>query len=324
MHPGWENLFAAAEASPARIVPYQRGELIPPNSGEIEERAMPDKSLTNGSPVRLIKVRALACAALALLAGCVQPRLGASGIPLRVMTYNIRSGNGALDGTAAEIRSLSPDIVALQEVDVHWDARSEFADQAMLLGEKLGMHVCFAPIYRIPSGTVGAPLREFGVALLSKYSLASCDNRVIARLSTQAANPVPAPMPGFLDAVVTIAGRSIHVYDTHLDYRADPSVRRRQVADMIGYLGDSGAPAILMGDLNAEPNAAELAPLLARMRDAWNVNSGAGLTYPAENPKKRIDYILVSGHFRARTASVPVTLASDHRPVVADLVFAER
>ncbi|MBA3646621.1 MAG: endonuclease/exonuclease/phosphatase family protein, partial [Gemmatimonadaceae bacterium] len=82
--------------------------------------------------------------------------------------------------------------------------------------------------------------------------------------------------------------------------------------------------AILMGDLNAEPTALELAPLFARLHDAWSVNGEPGLTYPAENPKKRIDYVLVSDQFRVRAASVPVTVASDHRPVVAELVFRSR
>ncbi len=257
----------------------------------------------------------------AVLAGCVRsPIVGREPI-VRVMTYNIRSGNGSLDGTAAAIRSLAVDIVALQEVDVHWDARSDFSDEATLLGEKLAMHVCFAPIYRIPSATPGAPMREFGVALLTKYPLDSCDNRVITRLSTQTQNPAPAPMPGFLDAVVEIAGRKVHVYDTHLDYRADPSVRRQQVSEMLAFLGDSKTPAILMGDLNAEPTALELAPLFARLHDASSVSGEPGLTYPADIPKKRIDYVLVSDHFRIRAASVPVTLASDHRPVVAELVL---
>jgi endonuclease/exonuclease/phosphatase family metal-dependent hydrolase len=240
------------------------------------------------------------------------------------MTYNIQSGHGSLDGTAAEIRSRSPDIVALQEVDVHWDARSGFEDQATLLGEKLAMQVCFAPIYRIPSATVGAPVREFGVALLSKFPIASCDNRVITRLSTQAQNPVPAPMPGFLDAVLRIGHWALQVYDTHLDYRADPAVRRQQVAEMLAFLPSGTVPTILMGDLNAEPKAPELAPLFGRLYDAWSVNRAPGLTYPAEDPKKRIDYVLVSNPIVVRGASVPVTMASDHRPVVADLMFRGR
>src|SRR5690348_15774244 len=81
---------------------------------------------------------------------CAQPNVGAApaaGIPLRVMTYNIRSGNGDLGGTAAAIRAQRPDIVALQEVDVHWSTRSDFADEATEIGRRLDMQVRFAPIY---------------------------------------------------------------------------------------------------------------------------------------------------------------------------------
>jgi endonuclease/exonuclease/phosphatase family metal-dependent hydrolase len=55
------------------------------------------------------------------------------------------------------------------------------------------------------------------------------------------------------------------------------------------------------------------------LHDAWIGAAGPGLTYPADAPTERIDYVLVSPHFRVRSASVPVTEASDHRPVVVDL-----
>ena len=80
-------------------------------------------------------------------------------------------------------------------------------------------------------------------------------------------------------------------------------------------------PTILIGDLNAEPGAAELQPLLARLRDAWDPGAGPGLTFPADTPVKRIDYVLVSRHFDVHTTRVPVSVASDHRPVVVDLTL---
>jgi len=57
--------------------------------------------------------------------------------------------------------------------------------------------------------------------------------------------------------------------------------------------------------------------------DAW-IESGAsdqGLSYPADKPAKRIDYILSRRTDRIRTkkAWTVSTLASDHVPVVADL-----
>lgn len=270
----------------------------------------------------MLSYRKLACALFLLLAACAHPPSGTPEIPLRVITYNIQSGHGSLEGTAAAIRTESPDIVALQEVDAHWAARSEFADQATLLGGMLGMHVLFAPIYNLAPDSSGKPTRQFGVALLSKYAVVSFENRMITRLSTQELNPVPTPMPGLLDAIIEVGGKKVRVLNTHLDYRADPSVRARQVADILRYLGGDAGSTILMGDLNAEPSAAELQPLFARLSDAWPASGGAGKTYPAEDPKKRIDYVLVSKNFRVRSATVPATLASDHRPVVADLLLA--
>ena len=72
--------------------------------------------------------------------------------------------------------------------------------------------------------------------------------------------------------------------------------------------------------MNAGPEAPELQPLLKRLRDTW-VTEGPGFTYPADKPAKRIDYVLASTHFRVRAATVPVTAASDHRPVLVDLLL---
>ncbi|MDQ6769966.1 MAG: endonuclease/exonuclease/phosphatase family protein [Gemmatimonadota bacterium] len=257
---------------------------------------------------------------LAVVACAHLPAAG-PGIPLRVMTYNIRSGNGNLAGTADAIRASAPDLVALQEVDVHWADRSSFVDQATTLGQQLGMQVRFARIYQLAGAQPQDPPREFGVALLSKYPVIDWSNHIITRLSTQEPNPEPAPLPGFLEAKIDVAGTPVRVFNTHLDYRSDPKVRQQQVTEMLGYIGAESMPTLLFGDLNAPPDAPEIQPLLARLQDAWPASAGPGLTDPADEPKKRIDYVLVSKQFRVRSESVPVTLASDHRPVVVDLLL---
>ena len=260
--------------------------------------------------------------ALIVAPACAHLPAGAPAtVPLRVMTYNIRSGNGDLARTADAIRGFAPDVVALQEVDVHWAERSGFADQATELGTRLHMNVRFARIYDLPGASPAAPPREFGVALLSRYPIVAFRNDTLARLSTQEANPVPTPMPGLLDATLDVHGIAVRVFNTHLDYRADPRVRRVQVGDMLARIGDSSAPTLVFGDMNTRPDAPELAPLIQRLHDAWPATAGPGFTYPAEAPNERIDYVLVSRGFQVRAASVPVTEASDHRPVVVDLVL---
>src|SRR5690606_21393616 len=242
-------------------------------------------------------------------------------VPLRVATYNIHAGAGQddvfdLDRTARALRDLRADVIGLQEVDVHWGARSDFVDEARALAEKLRMRVFFAPIYDLDPVTEGGERRQYGVAILSRHPVLHAENHEITRLSTQTPDPVPEPMPGFAEVVVGVRGVPVHVYSTHLDYRSDPSVRAAQVKDMLGVLAEDRGPKILVGDFNAEPSAPELAPLWRRLRDAAE---DGGLTYPAVDPVKRIDLVTVSPGVTVAGARTVATDASDHRPVVADL-----
>ena len=80
-------------------------------------------------------------------------------VPLRVMSYNIAYGHGNLERTAETIASAAPDLVALQEVDVHWSERSQLADQATLLAQRLRMEGRFARIYQLSAPDSGARTR---------------------------------------------------------------------------------------------------------------------------------------------------------------------
>ncbi|WP_225653914.1 endonuclease/exonuclease/phosphatase family protein [Streptomyces pseudogriseolus] len=250
----------------------------------------------------------------------------APAVPLRVATYNIHAGAGQdqvfdLDRTAGALRDLHADVIGLQEVDVHWGERSAFEDEARALAGKLRMRVFFAPIYDLDPAAEGAERRRYGVAVLSRHPVLHAENHEITRLSTQTPDPVPAPAPGFAEIVIRVKGVRTHVYSTHLDYRADPSIRAAQAADMLDVLADDRGPSILVGDFNAEPSAPELAPLWHTLRDAA---PGAGPTYPAVAPRKRIDLITVSHGITVTGARTHATAASDHRPVVADLRLPRR
>jgi endonuclease/exonuclease/phosphatase family metal-dependent hydrolase len=257
---------------------------------------------------------------------------------IRVATYNIHAGAGSdqvfdLERTAAALDALDADVIGLQEVDVHWGERSEWRDLIRELGRRLDMHAVFGPIYSLDPTEPGQPRREYGVGLLSTYPVLRSWNHEITRLSTQEPDPVPEPMPGFLEALLWARGRLVHAYVTHLDYRPDPAVRQTQVAETVDILDDDPrrATQILFGDFNAPPDAPELAELWTAVDDAWQVagsTSGGPSTYPADAPAQRIDYVTVSDNLRVRTAVVPsdpdVVAASDHRPVVADLRLSRR
>jgi endonuclease/exonuclease/phosphatase family metal-dependent hydrolase len=252
----------------------------------------------------------------------------ARAVPLRVVSYNIHTGigsDGALDlaRTAQVLDSFDADVIGLEEVDVHWADRSAWRDQARDLAAALDMRVFFAPIYSLDPLRPTEPRREYGLAILTDLPVVGTQNHHLTRLSTQGTDPVPEPAPGFPEVVVQADGARVHVYATHLDYRADPTVRAAQVADTLAILDQdpAGAQQVLLGDFNAEPDAPELAPLWERLTDSWAVaGQGAGLSYPAVGPVKRIDYVTHSSNVRTESVEVLDTAASDHRPVVADLV----
>jgi endonuclease/exonuclease/phosphatase family metal-dependent hydrolase len=242
---------------------------------------------------------------------------------LRVMTYNIHYGDPDLSKIAEVICSSGADVIALQEVDVHFSERSGFADQASEIASRCGMAVRHGPIYDLPPLEPGKPNRQFGPAILTRYPIVSWKNHLLTRLSTQADAP-PTPMTGFLQVTVNVDGTEVDVFSTHLDYRRDPAVRKTQVAEMLAILGTPSRPTILMGDMNAGPGQEELAPLFARLKDSWAGHADPGFTVPVDAPDNRIDYIFLAGPIQAVSARVLDTTASDHRPVVAELTFERR
>ena len=281
-----------------------------------------------------MRVRASLVAVALILTAAVAPPVGAAAagssrdVALRIVSYNMHVGIGAdgrldLERTAKALDAMDADVIGLQEVDVHWSARSQWRDQARDLAAALDMRVFFAPIYSFDPPAAGEPRREYGLAVLTDLPVIDTEKHEITRLSTQGADPVPAPAPGFPEVVVNARGAVVHVYATHLDFRADPSVRAMQVRDTLAILDEDpkGAQQVLVGDFNAPPDAPELAPLWAELTDTWDeAGSGPGYTFPTTDPVKRIDYITVSPDIDTLDADVVATEASDHLPVVADLV----
>ncbi|MBM7601920.1 endonuclease/exonuclease/phosphatase family metal-dependent hydrolase [Virgibacillus halotolerans] len=255
------------------------------------------------------------------------PEQHSSEINATVTTYNLQAGMGTdgkydLDRIANTIRETGADIIGLEEVDVHWGDRSEYENTIKLLAEKLDMEYFFAPIYDLDPSVPGEPRQQFGVAVLSKYPISHAENHDITRLSTQDPDPEPELAPGFLEAQIDVDGAEVWFYVTHLDYRADPIVREMQVSDMLAIMSDHHYN-ILVGDMNASPDAEELAPLFYWFDDAWDKTQDQqlGYTFPTEDPIKRIDYVLTSPRMNVNDTFITLSQASDHLPVTADITL---
>ena len=236
------------------------------------------------------------------------------------MSYNIRQGRDVegvldLDRIAGVIRGQHPDLVALQEVGRHWSADSDFRDQAAELGRLLEMASVFgANLDRDPLEP-GAPRRQYGTAILSAWPLLANENIPLPRASPD------NEQRGLLVLDADLDGEPFRLHNAHLGVSA--SERRLQVEAILDEVDKTSVPHALLGDFNARPGARELAPLFERFSDAWEVaGKGDGFTFPASEPKARIDYVLVSPQLRVLRARVAALPGSDHLPLVAEVALA--
>ena len=259
----------------------------------------------------------LVLAVVLVLFGVAVPA-AASARPVTVLSYNIHHGAGLdgvfdLDRIADVIDRSHADVVGLQEVDRHYGDRSAWADVSAELAERLGMHVVFAANLDLDPPAPGQPRRQYGTALLSRFPIVSWHNTLL---------PMAKPgeeQRGLLEAVIDVHGLRIRAMTTHLQHDNAAS-RRLQAGVVATAVAASREPVVLTGDLNATPDTPEVTTLTATMADSHaRAGHGAGLTYPAEAPTARIDYVLTTGA-RVVSSRVLTSDASDHLPVLARLV----
>ena len=252
-------------------------------------------------------------------------------IPVRLVTFNTHHGVGDdgrhdLTRIARLLADTDADVICLQEVDRHFGPRSEDVDQALLLSRALDMQLAYGASIDHPPAEGGTERRQYGNALLSRLPILISDVH---------------PLPGVgeprsaLRTMVELDGGALWVTTTHLSNGA-PADRAAQAAAVAALHTEPMETGVVVGDLNAGPDAPELGALRERFTDAWHLAQArgdrprdagrwflrreAGATFSARRPRARIDQVWVS-------AGVAVTAAqvldgggsSDHHPLLVDL-----
>lgn len=221
---------------------------------------------------------------------------------VRLMTYNIRNGRGMDDSlsiarTAAVIKRVSPEAVAVQELD-SMTARS---GQTYVLGElaKLtGMKAYFAPAIDFDGG-------KYGIGMLCRETPLGVKTY---------------PLPGREEArALLVVEFTDYVYAcTHLSLTEED---RLASVEALKKLESAGKPLFIAGDWNDTPASA----FMQAMGEAFTLLSDtAAYTFPASEPRETIDYIAVlkswSGRVSCRQAEVvEAPVESDHRPIVVEV-----
>lgn len=223
---------------------------------------------------------------------------------LRVVTYNIHQGfdlygRHDLEGIAQTLEHSQAQIVALQEVPRGWVVNGS-VDALSWLARRLRMHAAWGP----------AADPNWGNAILSRHPIVDFDNR---------------PMPNnddllfdraYMVATIDLGDRQVQVVATHLHHiERDSHHRLPQVQALLEEI-DWSRPTILLGDLNAQPHHREIRLLTSA---GLSTAQPPVASYPADRPRRQIDYVMTTPHFTIIDIHAPPTTASDHLPLVATL-----
>jgi len=257
-----------------------------------------------------MKTRKYQLCTMLLLIIILVPNIAKPQRKINIMSYNIHRGqdsdnNDKLKEMAELIIKSGADIVGLQEVD-SMCFRSGQIDQAKKLAELTDMQVEFVRHFEYDGGA-------YGLALLSKFPISDIKNHRLPATGNE-------KTVAFLTANVNVADSlTFMVGVAHLDYR-NANSRFRQANLILDIYKNIAYPAILMGDINAEPGSSEVMVLLDYFMDT---QPDGAYTFPAEKPTKKIDFIFINKTHEIKiiTKEVLNSAHSDHLPILSTIAL---
>lgn len=223
---------------------------------------------------------------------------------IRFATYNIRSLRDDARAVVRVLAALDADVVCVQEAPrfLFWRRRCR------KLATGCGLRV-------IAGGRDAA-----ANLLLAKPAV------VVHRTHTvKFSKRRHLSLRGAVLADVTVCGTRIVVVGTHLDGVDEPRIQHiGELHQAMEQFMTPGARFAIGADVNAEPGSPSWALLCQGAVDAASItSSGDPMTNQPLTPTRRIDALFVGGRLAVRSTraldSPDVNLASDHRPVLAEL-----
>ena len=234
---------------------------------------------------------------------------------IRLLTYNIHQGLDAdyrmnLEGIIVEIKKLNPDVVCLQEVN-RAQVSNGLVDCLMPVSHALGMPYVFGANH--DDG-------QYGNAILTRFPIKDWDNLRFFNNTTETR--------GTLHAVIKTKQMEdiksdLNIFVTHLDHIAGPkNVREKQAREVLEFWAKKSR-SVIAGDLNAEPDTAEMKPFYTSgLKDAVEPSGNKYLKTFWEGygePAMKLDYVFISSDLNVIDVIIDDSRASDHKPVSVDI-----
>lgn len=226
-----------------------------------------------------------------------------AGPTLRVMAMNLYFRNRDVDAIMAAIDDADPDVIALIEA-TDWSGKE-------IIAKRLGKRYPY----------VDRPYWDAAGITIS---------RVPFRRGTPIPSQLGAPK---IPLIFEIGGREVMFFGVHLvSPGADWLVRRnrRQTEEFAEIRRDDPRPMVIAGDFNftqLTPNYRYLRSLGVRSSHdlaGFGLGNTWGPKWSWMNmlPGMRIDHVMMTPELAATTHRVGLDSGSDHRPVIADIGFA--
>ena len=224
---------------------------------------------------------------------------------IKVLTFNILhgatiKGDFNLDVIAKVIREADPDLVALQEVDFMTNRAKKY-DLVTELGWRTKMAPVFGRAMYYDDG-------EYGEGILSRYSFLKTRNIALPF------SPGNEPRAALEILIVLPSEDTIAFVGTHLDHLKDERDRVAQAEKINQVFLKNKYPTILAGDLNAVPGSTPMKMLEAYWNSSYDT-SNPEPTFPSDNPRVKIDYIMSYPEHAWKILETKVIcdpIASDH------------
>ena len=213
---------------------------------------------------------------------------------LRVMVWNVHGFRAGTKEIAAAVSEAGPDLLLLNETRYLGFRVRRFARRAGLEGAAgTGL---FRPI---PNAVLARPPWRVVDA-----------GRIVFRRTRRTLRR------GVLLTIAGRAGLRVSAASVHLGLSGRERIEHaRELTDLLA----GREPIILGGDLNEGPEEPAASWIAARY---WDAGREAGSTFPAWEPRARIDYLFLSQGIRLEQAwngGERFAGLSDHLPVLADL-----
>ena len=233
---------------------------------------------------------------------------------MKIMTFNTQHCQNYVtrkidyELMAKVIKDSGADIVGLNEMR-GLGVREDYEEQVEMLAKLTGMP------YFYFGKAIDFSGNPYGNGLLSKIPIVNIKTVSIP-------DPKPRKYEGYYETrgviVAEIQG-GVTVLVTHVGLNPD------EAENAISVLAEQIKPnkCVLMGDFNMTPDNPLFAPILEKMIDTAEGLCADKLSYPSDNPDRKIDYIFISPDGKVLFSDIPTIIASDHRPHIAHVEFAK-